>query len=136
MNKFNEKEHTVIPQKSITLVEDSKIIQKALVPFLENLGFVVYSHTSGESALASSKTFHSDILFTDLNLETHMKGDELIATIAAHTQKKTFFILASASDTKEYAEQLREKGIEVVELNKKEITHLRNQISALIKQVF
>lgn len=77
---------SLIPAKTVLVVDDSMLIRHSVCRFLEERGFIVEAATNGVEALTVLEHFVPDLIITDLSMP-RMGGAELIATVR---QRKEF----------------------------------------------
>lgn len=88
--------------KKILIVEDEKVLSKALNIEILKSGFEVYSAYDGTSGLADVKNIHPDIIILDLLLPG-MDGFEFIHEVRSNpeTEKTPIIVLSNLGQEKD-----------------------------------
>jgi len=88
---------TKAKQKSILIVEDSKLLQKQIYTFLNKFFENVYQAYDGEEGIEKYKKFHPDIILTDLSMPKK-HGLEMIKEIKFINNKVKIIILSAHNE--------------------------------------
>jgi len=93
---ISKKSASKIEDKRILLVEDSRVMRKAIANILEKEGVIVEEAQDGEEAIEIHKTFNPDLTLMDINMPK-MNGLESITRIRIFRPDSKFMILSSSS---------------------------------------
>ena len=89
----------------ILVVEDDTVLQKVIVKFLQNEGFVVDSVATGSDALVKIERSHPALVLLDLGLPD-MQGETVLREIRQNHEDIPIVILTAKSKPHEIAEGL------------------------------